>query len=220
MKYVVTAIVGFILVSCSDHGVAPAPPAPNNKSAGELINQTWQFQYSPNMPGAPARETGLVGWHFDFPSRDGVHYLVTGSNGLVPGAQTVALEYEITTTGTPVFDFRTAADNTCVSPPANVSFYMQRKGDNLSGEGDYANYRFWSRPLLSVLTAGSSTLTVPLLAAQWINVWGQNNGTGFSQTISNLQAIGMTFGGGCFAGHGVFVTGGTARFNAKSYLIK
>jgi hypothetical protein len=33
----------------------------------------------------------------------------------------------------------------------------------------------------------------------------------------NVGNIGMTFGGGCFAGHGVNISGGTARFSLTSY---
>lgn len=205
-------LVALLLAGCND-GVAPVPPA-TSKSGGEMVNGSWQFQYSPGM-ASPAKTSG--GWSFDFPTKDGVHYLVTGSNGLSPGMKQIVLEYDITMTGSPVFEYRTA-DNSCDSPKANVSLYFQRKGDNLSGEGDYANYRFWSRPLLSELKAGPGTLVVPLMADQWINVWGQH--TAITTALANLQAIGMTFGGGCFAGHGVFVTGGTAKFTAKSFQVK
>jgi hypothetical protein len=43
---------------------------------------------------------------------------------------------------------------------------------------------------------------------------------GFNLLLGDLQAIGMTFGGGCFAGHGLFVTGGTATFILKEFQLK
>lgn len=209
-------IIVLTLGGCND-GVAPPPPATGNKSGGELISGNWQFQYSQGVPSAPTKAAG--GWHFDFPKADGVHYLVTGSNGLAPGMKQIVLKYEITTNDNDLtFEYKTAANNTCESPKANVSLYFQRKGDDLSGQGAYANYRFWSRPLLSELKAGPAELAVPLTPDNWINVWGQQYD--LTGALSNLQAIGMTFGGGCFAGHGVYVSGGTARFTATSYQVK
>jgi hypothetical protein len=35
---------------------------------------------------------------------------------------------------------------------------------------------------------------------------------GFAATLASVSQIGMTFGGGCFFGHGVNVSGGTAAF--------
>ncbi len=209
------ALAPVLLAACSNVGVAPPPPTSGNKSGGELVHGQWQFQYSPGMPAGPTKEAG--GWHFDFPKADGVHYLVVGSNGPASGMKQIALDYEVTTTGNPVFEFRTAANNTCPTPLGNVSLYMQRKGDDLSGAGAYEYYRFWSRPLLSELKAGPATLTVPLTDDNWISVYGKHGQ--LAGALSNLQAIGMTFGGGCFAGHGVYVTGGTARFIAKSYSV-
>jgi hypothetical protein len=42
---------------------------------------------------------------------------------------------------------------------------------------------------------------------------------GFQDALGNLGRVGMTFGGGCFFGHGVNVSGGTARFALISYTI-
>jgi len=39
----------------------------------------------------------------------------------------------------------------------------------------------------------------------------------FRAALQNVGNIGMTFGGGCLAGHGVNINGGTARFSLTSY---
>jgi len=69
-------------------------------------------------------------------------------------------------------------------------------------------------------------LVAPLNAAQWSSVLGKK-GTdsavatqGFEAALADLGNVGMTFGGGCFFGHGVFVTGGTARFIATGYAVR
>jgi hypothetical protein len=74
-------------------------------------------------------------------------------------------------------------------------------------------------------TSGDVTMTVPLTPDQWSSVYRKvgnlNSSTlaGFQDALANLGDVGMTFGGGCFAGHGVNVSGGTARFVLISYTI-
>ena len=215
MRYTAIALCCLLTACGSVPTPPPAPTSGNTKANGELVSRPWVFQYSPNAVGSNHIQGALS---FDFPNKDGIHYLVTGVNGMAPGMSSITLDYEVLTTGNPVFEFRTAADNTCPAPLGNVSLYMQRKGDDISGTGAYEYYRFWSRPLLSELKSGTATLTVPLKPDQWITVYGKQYD--LSGALPNLQAIGMTFGGGCFAGHGVYVTGGTAKFNMKSYLVK
>jgi hypothetical protein len=43
-------------------------------------------------------------------------------------------------------------------------------------------------------------------------VEGRRSESGFVETIKKMGNIGVTFGGGCLFGHGVNVSGGTARF--------
>jgi hypothetical protein len=42
---------------------------------------------------------------------------------------------------------------------------------------------------------------------------------GFKQAMANLGNVGFAFGGGCFYGHGVRVSGGGARFAVTGYHI-
>lgn len=67
------------------------------------------------------------------------------------------------------------------------------------------------------------TLAVPLRGDQWTSVFGKSGvvaPTQFAAALANVSSLGMTFGGmgGCF-GHGVYVTGGTARWTLSSYTI-
>ena len=62
------------------------------------------------------------------------------------------------------------------------------------------------------------TLTIPLRPHHWSSVFGkvgdQDTTTiaGFDQALENANYLGVTFGGGCFFGHGVNISGGTAQF--------
>ena len=43
---------------------------------------------------------------------------------------------------------------------------------------------------------------------------------GFVQALRQLGNVGFVFGGGCYYGHGVNISGGTARFTLSHYSIK
>jgi hypothetical protein len=55
-------------------------------------------------------------------------------------------------------------------------------------------------------------MTIKLSPDQWTNVEGEPSPSGFAETLKNMGNIGLTFGGGCFFGHGVNVSGVPARF--------
>ena len=42
---------------------------------------------------------------------------------------------------------------------------------------------------------------------------------GFDRATRNVSRLGITFGGGCYFGHGVFVQNGQAKFVLESYRI-
>jgi len=129
------------------------------------------------------------------------------------------MNFEISASADAVFDFRTNPNNTCASPPSLLHLYIQRVGDEMTGKGQYAFYRWFSIPTV-VLANGTFTLTVPIDPSQWIDVWGRPGSASpadFIAAMSNIANLGMTFGGGCFAGHGVWLTAGSARMSVRSY---
>ncbi len=114
---------------------------------------------------------------------------------------------------------------------------MQRAGDNLScgiapADPKYGYYRQFSIPEGS-LAPGTHTLTVPLALKQVPPVPDIRNGywepgcgmpgfdlqTELTNTQSKLQAIGLCFGGGNFACHGVVAPNG-GTFQINSYTIQ
>lgn len=181
-----------LLVGCS---VNPSPPVTIPQSP-----LAWGFQYSPNMPLHPSGGNGL--WFFDFPQADGAHYLVAPINGSLQGTLTAAWQVDLSGT----FEWDTS-NNKCPGP-AHVALYLQRQGDDMVKP----SYRFWSK--FYPLATGSQSLQ--LIWQNWTNVDGQPDPTGFAQAIADPQAIGVTFGGGCFAGHGVWVNG-AARFTMLKF---
>jgi hypothetical protein len=132
------------------------------------------------------------------------------------------MTFEILTTGAPTFNYALASDNTCTTP-ATVRLFLERRNDDFSQEF----YRWWANPTGYDLqpTPGNVTLTVPLAPDQWSSVYGKFGNSddaslaGFWDALANLDRVGMTFGGGCFFGHGVNVSGGSARFVLLEYTV-
>jgi hypothetical protein len=193
-----------------------------------LAPKDWNILYSTKLPKHPAAVVGQAGWYFDFPVYDrpiatcaskgncpSVHYVTTDYTQPISG--TLVMSFRVETTGSVTFNGNLQSDNTC-DTPANVRPYFERMNDN---GGEF--YRWWANPISYVLAPGSVTLNVPLTPDQWSSVNGKfgNYDTeslaGFQTALQNIGQVGMTFGGGCFFGHGVNVSGGTARFVLTGY---
>jgi hypothetical protein len=148
--------------------------------------------------------------YFDFPAvSPGVNYLRTPIKG-VYGPITVSLEI----TGVdPVFDFHTNPNNTGTAPSA-VRIMVEHKNDTMYEEF----YRFWSRPSCRTLGLGSFTIVATLEPSNWVSVFGKTGDqytAEFFDTMQNAGHLCLTFGGGDFYGHGVFVPQGSARVTVK-----
>ena len=183
----------------------------------------WSFRYSPGMPANPAATDG--GWQFSFPNRNGVEYLTTSAPP-ASASQSIIATIEIQTVGAPFFEYRTEAENTCETP-ATVRLFFQRHGDNMSGDGPYEFYRWWSNnPVAYQLSAGQVSLVGDLTdPTQWTSVLGQRgdaNAPMFRAALADLGQVGFTFGGGCFFGHGVYVTPGSGQavFKATQFMVQ
>ena len=100
--------------------------------------------------------------------------------------------------------------------PATVRLFFEQRGDNLQDP----NGRWWAQS--SMYDLGSQdgqtlTITVPLTYEEWSNVYGKYNAQAFSEALKNVGWVGMTFGGQFFAGHGVAVSSGSAKYILIAY---
>ena len=196
--------VGFLallllLAACNEDTVPNIPP-----TAG---SNPWVFQYSPNMPQQPAVDGAAGSYQFAFPAADGVHYLVQKRTLPIVGDMFIDLEI----VGGGVLFGSDAAGQAC-GGPAHMGLYFQRLGDNFGG--DQPNGRWFSTQRYDLSQIGSGSLAVPMDPAQWGNVFGKlgddistGMGTAFKETAAQPQAMGLTFGRGCFAGHGIYAQG-------------
>jgi hypothetical protein len=150
-----------------------------------------------------------------------VHYVTTTYAKALAPTSSMSMTVSITATPGVLFDYHTEASNSCPGS-ATVRLYFQRQGDDLTMAS--ATYRWWSNPISFVLvpTSGAATITVPLHGSQWTDVNGMSGlqqPSGFAAALAHPANIGMTFGGGCFFGHGVFIDSGAATFTITGFSI-
>jgi hypothetical protein len=198
----------------------------------------WNITWSQGMPPNPYPVDG--GWALDFPVLTGdinqcadyagsfviddlssmvahgncptLNYVTTAYTTPIASTSTLSITLQINTTGAPVFNYRLDATNTCVSP-AHVRAMIQHVHDDYATEG----WRFWANPTAYELGPGTVTMQIPMAGDQWSDVLGKfgtadaGNLAGFEDTLANVGRVGFVFGGGCFFGHGVNISGGTAQ---------
>jgi hypothetical protein len=90
-----------------------------------------------------------------------------------------------------------------------------------------SNTRWFSNSVAHQLAPGTANPSASLTdLSQWTSVFGEKANAsaaataGFKQAMANLGNVGFSFGGGCFYGHGVRLSGGSARFAVISYAVK
>jgi hypothetical protein len=180
-----------------------------------LTSRAWQTISNPHpYPLANNEAAHLV---FDFPSAGSMHYLYTRSPlAALEGSLVVSLR--VTASGGAAFQSVDPGD--CSTPPSVRPFFWAN--DN----GDGAMDRWWSNPRSVALAAGSATISVPLTPEQWSSVDGRfgnadsQTRAAFENALRHVSRLGLTFGGGCFFGHGVKVHGGRAEFALIEYVVE
>jgi hypothetical protein len=168
-------------------------------------------------------------WSYTFPlcpNPQACHtgYIAAAVNADISAANSITLSYVITG-DQPVFDYRTNPNNTCgPGKPGALSLYIQRQGDDMSAMGVMAYYRWFAVPERVDLALGSVTLTVSLKdVSKWVSVYSSDpavNASYWQPALASVGNIGFVLGGGCFAGHGVALTSGSATFTLKSYVVQ
>lgn len=207
---------GPALAKSHHHGGNPPPPPPPPFTGSlDLTASNWDDYQTSNVP--LTNVSGAL--TFNFPSSGHFDYLWSRQAiGSIAAAHAFTMTFAIVGSGAITY-----APNGCIFP-ASVRFIMgpQTAGPYTSDEYE----RWWSNPVHAVLQAGQWTITAPLTPDQWSDVYG-HFGTdspqalaGWQAVVANPQVIGMTFGGGCFFGHGVEVTGGSAEFELLSYSVQ
>jgi hypothetical protein len=121
-----------------------------------------------------------------FSKANGLHTVVRPQSPL-PYGGTITIDFEVT--GGPFQGVESASDTSA----AYLSLFMQRLGDNWSGQGEFNDYRRYSRKGVT-LTPGRHTLAVQLTPDQWTSVITAGTDAGFNSLLPNVERIGYVVG--------------------------
>lgn len=200
MKPKATLASLFVVLLAMPMAIAAMPPA-EDWEIGPWVRGR---NYSVGMPSHPSPgPRGTLVMEFPVAGSGQVDALTT-TVGPLAGARTITLRYRVDATR----GARFIADE-MPNEPATVSLYFQQAGDNWSGRGRFASYR-WYAPVRAVvpLSAGEHTVEVGL-DETWTNVHGQPNHQmreGFVAALQNTARIGLAFGSPSRRSHGVYAT--------------
>lgn len=199
-----------IAAACSG---SPTGPSPTPLTL-PLTSSLWETISNPQPYPLSNDGTALA---FEFPTDGSMHYLYTPSpERILRGTLVVSLR--VSTAGAALF---TPIDqsNCGIAPSVRPLIWA-----NDNGNGDYD--RWWSNPRSFTLAAGTATVSVPLTADAWSSVNGRYGNAdpsvqfNFEKALLNVSRLGMTFGGGCSFGHGIYIRGGSASFAVTDYRIQ
>jgi len=155
---------------------------------------------------------------FDVPAQSSgqvVGYVITKPGALADG-QTITLNYSVSLSANAIFGVADPNDE----PPATVHLFVWRNGDDLSCNGAMVSYRFWDPAGRQLQPGDNQTLSGKLDSNVWTNCYGKVDANGFAGAIANAFAVGWTFGGHKFYGHGVDMTAGNASIRINSFTVQ
>jgi len=202
------------LTGCGYKVPAIQPLEPNVVS---LDPKDWYFFFSAGMPSHPSSDPEGA-WSFQFPSSEAgghVNYLQTPFN-LTTTPENLTLTFEVESDA-PQYVVEDPADTL----PATFRPFFEVQNDDLVNP----NGRWWADTSAAIYNLGSQdgqtlTFVMPLTPNLWANVDGQQDAQEFAAALANVGWVGMTFGGQTFAGHGVAISSGSAKFILINYSIK
>jgi hypothetical protein len=158
---------------------------------------------------------------FAFPSSGHyVGYVYTQLPNAPKIGQTLTLNYSIKANN-PVWAQLPASggnSQTDINPPT-MHLFLWRSGDTMTCAGEYNWYRqFAARTPLVV--GDNQVISVKLDPTLWYGCYGVGSTAAFQGLLSNLFGAGFVFGGQYFAGHGIYLSGGSATFTINSFKVQ
>ena len=195
-----------LLTACGDGGGGGSKPTSLTVWAPPGV---WQLAYG--TKGIPVTQEP-VSFRFPDPSQGSANYLIYGATQPLQAGLTMKayVHIEASSVLKPVSD----------EPPATMRLFFERKGDDLTGNGDMQSYRWWSASSIDISNTGDYILTETLTPDRWTDVYGRNGSAVpelFQAALNEVGNVGMTFGGKSFAGHGDAAEGGAVVFTLTYY---
>jgi len=179
-------------------------PAVRPSASLSLKPRDWNITWSAGVPAHP-RAAPDGAWAFDFPEQPAhVNYVIAPYSPAKPPSHAITITWRIMGDG--VFGFNA---NGCADAP-HFQFMLERQGDSMSADEEFS--RLWNDERFPLEPTAERTVTIPLTSDHWSGVFGKRDEAQLRYTLAHLGSVGITLGGGCYAGHGVFLLSGAAQF--------
>ena len=216
-----------VLTTIADTGTLASAFGP----AGSPPPSGWHIgYYTPSPHGTLSFAEAFTGTgeaSLNFTAQDNTALLVTSDTARFPTllgdltGKSVTANFTISKV-TGVFTYY--GEPSCAGPPPdlgplpNVRFYFQTSN---AGGFDETHY-WWSNPISWPLMNGSMTIQDMFVGSNWSDYYGHfgddpSYAAGFAAAVSNVESIGLSFGGACFFENGVGTTDGSGTFTLNSY---
>ncbi|HYM96195.1 MAG TPA: hypothetical protein VET26_02745 [Candidatus Sulfotelmatobacter sp.] len=209
-------IVGFCLAAVA---LLPSAPVLADSSGWKVGYYTPSGRTLSNAETAPG--SGIAS--FNFTDQPSTALLVT-KHGSAKGAslgdltgKTITATFEISGANTPFIYF---GEPSCGTNNSTVRLFFLTSN---AGGFDETHY-WWSNPTSFVLSNTSSAITLtaslgdPSSWSDFFGHFGDDPGfPGFTNAVSNVTTIGLSFGGGCFFENGVGTVDGSGTFTLDSF---
>jgi hypothetical protein len=178
-----------------------------------LDGSRWSILYSRDCPASPSSVTvnGKTAWRIEIKDRCQPHYVLRLANDKVRALLKEPVSWLVVTMQIANANLKSVQDG---GTDTYATVMLQRRGDDLSGQGAYAHYRQWAFRHRIKLIDGTFTVTIPMDRTIWTGVRGKNApDAAWKDLLADLDRIGVTFGGASDGGHGV-------AGNADLYMLK
>jgi hypothetical protein len=183
-------------------------------TSGAFANPSTNWQLADGS--AQVTSTGVAAFNFSVP--DKAHLLYNSKDPALLGGQlgsTMSASAAVAgVTGT----FTYGGEPSCGGTTGNVRLYFESIPPG--AKFAFTNY-WWADAAFTTLADGSVSLTATVDPAQpWSDWNGQpsaSNASAFTAAASNITAVGLSFGGGCFFENGVGTTDGSGSFTLNSF---
>jgi hypothetical protein len=178
-----------------------------------LDGSRWSILYSKNCPASPSTVTvnGKTAWRLQIEGTCQPHYVLRPANAKVRALLKEPVSWLVVTMQIVNANLKSVQDG---GADTYATVMLQRRDDDLSGQGAHAHYRQWAFRNRIKLVDGTFTVTIPMDRTIWTGVWGKNApAIAWADLLANLGKIGVTLGGASDGGHGV---GG----NADVYMLE
>jgi hypothetical protein len=173
-----------------------------------LNGDSWKVLYSKNCPPTCGNSAvdGQPAWYFGVSNDREPHYILRSVPDSARNAIKDANSRLTVVMSVDEGELKSVQDN---GTNCYATVMMQRAGDDMTGQGQFAHYRQWAgKHRFSLVDGKFFTMSIPMDRLQWTGVWGQNAPVdAWTGTLNNLEKIGVTLGGTSDFGHGIKGTG-------------